>query len=63
MTDAVLPSAPPDIAPRLHRVDDIELDVLQIAASRPGLVLDDALAQFTSRMAALRALQAAAPGK
>ena len=33
------------------------------AASRPGLALDDALAQFTSRMAALRALQAAAPGK
>ncbi|TSD72113.1 hypothetical protein FFI39_014665 [Janthinobacterium sp. KBS0711] len=33
------------------------------AASRPGLALDDALAQFSSRMAALRALQGAAPGK
>ena len=33
------------------------------AASRPGLALNDALAQFTSRMAAVRALQAAAAGK
>lgn len=33
------------------------------AASRPGLALNDALAQFTSRMAALRALQVAAAGK
>ncbi|MDN2710323.1 DUF6000 family protein [Janthinobacterium sp. SUN118] len=32
-------------------------------ASRPGLALDEALAAFTSRMATLRALQAAAPGK
>ncbi|OEZ50706.1 hypothetical protein JAB1_18240 [Janthinobacterium sp. MP5059B] len=32
-------------------------------ASRPGLALDAALAAWTGRMATLRALQAAAPGK
>lgn len=32
-------------------------------ASRPGLALGEALARFTTRMATLRALQGAAPGK
>jgi pimeloyl-ACP methyl ester carboxylesterase len=37
MTAAVLPPASPDIAPRLHHVDDIELDILQIPATCSGL--------------------------